>query len=361
MRTLIFITPNLTQPRCVKRVEAFHKKGWKCVVYGYTRGIYDVNSYADGIEVQSLSGMTSANDSRKFKRIYSDVRRIISDHKDEEVVYYAFGMLPALSFRLSRKPYIYEISDIMYAYPRFRRVEWLFKWIDRSLIRRSLQTAMTSEGFRSYLGVPAKDIVLLQNKVNPALSSYHREALAFTDRFRFGFVGAIRYESILRFAEVIAEEFPQHEFHFFGGTGERMKGRCLDLVKCYKNVHYHGPFVNPDDLPGVYGQLDIVVACYDVSSVNERIAEPNKLFEAMFFCRPIVVSEGIFLAEQVRRFGCGYTIDATRKESIRAFVKSLEHDSLSAISSREREMPSDELVDNSDSFVDRMESLLQIR
>ena len=358
MRTIVFITPNVSQPRCVKRVEAFFHHGWQCIVYGYTRGLYDVNSYMDGIDVRVLSSMTSANNSGKFRQVFEDVRRIVSKHKEKDVVYYAFGMLPALSFRLLRKKYIYEISDIMYAYPRFRRVEWFFRGLDRSLIKKSIKTVMTSEGFRSYLGVRSKKVILLQNKVNKSLSSYQREEIHFADKYRFGFVGAVRYESILCFAEVIGKWFPQHEFHFYGGTGEWTKALCQDLVKRYDNVYYHGPFVNPDDLPAIYSQLDIIVACYDVSSVNERIAEPNKLYEAMMFCRPIIVSEGIFLADQVNRFGCGYAMDGSREESIKEFVSGLQPESLTGISCRERSIPVSDLLDNSDSIAEKIESLV---
>lgn len=358
MRTIVFITPNISQPRCIKRVEAFFNHGWQCIVYGYTRGLYDVNSFAEGIDVRVLSSMTSANNSGKFRQVFKDVRRIVTKHKEKDVVYYAFGLLPALSFLLLRKKYIYEISDIMYAYPRYRRVECFFKSLDRFIIRRSIVTVMTSEGFHSYLGGCSEKVVFLQNKVNRALSSYHREEVQFSAKYRFGFVGAVRYQSILRFAIVIGKYFPQHEFHFYGGTGEGMKAICLDLVNRYENVYYHGPFVNPEDLPAIYNQLDIIVACYDVSSVNERIAEPNKLYEAMFFCRPIIVSEGIFLADQVRRFGCGYAMDGSGEESIREFVSALQPESLTDISCRERSIPVSDLLDNSDSIAVRIESLV---
>lgn len=359
MKKIVFITPNLTQPRCIKRVEAFYKKGWRSIVYGYTRGLYDVNSYAEGVCVNVLSGMTSDNGSQKFKQVFSDIRRITANQGEKDTVYYAFGLLPALSLLLLRKSYIYEISDIMYAYPRFRRVEWFFKKLDRFLIRKSLVTVLTSEGFSLYLGVPTSNVVLLQNKVNRLFTSFQRESITYTDKYRFGFVGAIRYESVLRFAEIVGKDFPQHEFHFFGGTGQKVKWRCIDMEKRYGNIYYHGPFVNPDDLIDIYGQLDIVVACYDVNSVNEQIAEPNKLFEAMFFCRPIIVSEGTFLAKQVHRYGCGYSIDASSEESIRSFIKSLQPQSLSVISSNEKLIPVSELLDPSDSIVTRLDSIVR--
>lgn len=354
MDTCVFITPNLLQPRCIKRVESFYLHGYTCIVYGYTRGIYDVNSYASGIDVRVLSSLNSINDGNKLQQIDQDVRRIVKENKGKDVLYYAFGMLPARTLCRLHKPYVYEISDIMYAYPKFKRIEWLFKLLDRHYIRKSVATVMTSDGFRRYLGVANEDVILLPNKVNRALAGSPRQSLSVQDRFRFGFVGAIRYDSVLRFAEVIGKYFPQHEFHFYGGTGKRVEMLCRSLTEQYPNVVFHGSFVNPDDLPSIYSSLDIIVACYDISSVNERIAEPNKLYEAMFFCRPIVVSSGIFLSDQVAHYHCGFDINAKTETSIREFISGLKPEVINSISSEEARIPTTLLLDDSSLIVDKI-------
>ena len=68
--------------------------------------------------------------------------------------------------------------------------------------------------------------------------------------------------------------------------------------------------------------------------MNERIAEPNKLYESIFFNKPIVVSDGIYLSDRVKEMGCGYCIDASRKESISSFLDSLNVDAVRNLSRR---------------------------
>ena len=50
---------------------------------------------------------------------------------------------------------------------------------------------------------------------------------------------------------------------------------------------------------------DVVAALYDPAIPNNRLASPNKLFEAMMLGKPVVTNEGIGLAELVRKEGIG--------------------------------------------------------
>lgn len=128
-----------------------------------------------------------------------------------------------------------------------------------------------------------------------------------TKSLSLGFVGSLQYKTILAFAEVVGEDYPQHEFQFRGGLKEGpMKASVDRLTNSYENIHYHGAFRNPIDLPIVYDSFDITVSCYQVFSLNERIAEPNKLYES------------IFLAIQLsfrKELNCGYCIERQGESS----------------------------------------------
>jgi len=51
-----------------------------------------------------------------------------------------------------------------------------------------------------------------------------------------------------------------------------------------------------------------VLALYDPAYPNNRLASPNKLFDAMKFGKPAVVSDGTVMADIVRRFDCGLAV-----------------------------------------------------
>ena len=76
-------------------------------------------------------------------------------------------------------------------------------------------------------------------------------------------------------------------------------------------------------MPEIYNNIDVVIALYDVDSVNVLYAEPNKLYEAVYFKKPIIVSSGTYLAEKVNRLGIGFDIDATDSANIDTFISGL--------------------------------------
>ena len=358
-KKIVFISPNLSQPRCIKRVSSFFNAGCNCVVYGYERGNYDVNKYPEGVSVSVLSKVEDGtNYVSKLKLAYHDVKRIVRQYRNTGAIFYSFSMQHSMILRLLGVKYIYEISDILYAYPQFMRYLSLFKWIDKKLIKSSFKTVMTSGGFYDFYGIKSDKISVIPNKVSPILEKIgNRERLTVTgDKLRFAFIGGIRYESVARFARIIGEKFPQHTFSFYGACSPAVK-KLIDfdaIIEKYGNVEYHGVFKSPYDLPSIYQNVDVVIACYDVISLNERLAEPNKLYEALYFCRPIVVSDGIFLGNRVKELKCGYAIDASSEETIYNFISSLDNNEINSISDREYNMPLSEMVDNTEQMVSHL-------
>lgn len=356
---VVFIVMALSQPRCIKRIVSIAKAGFECVVYGYDRGLYN-NAYPNNIDVNVLVQLTSGSGNfAKVRLLKKDVTQIILENGHDNVIYYSFGLLPAIWLDVNRVKYIYEISDIMYAYPSYKVIEPFLKILDKRLIKDSYMTVMTSEGFRQYFKLNYPNIIVQPNKVNATLCDAERSPLAEDcDRHLvFAYVGAIRYDTIFRFAEIIGKFFPQHEYHFYGKSGKQSMEKVARLTSTYSNIKQFGAFRNPEDLPGIYKNIDIITACYQVSSLNERIAEPNKLYESLFFCKPIVVSEGIFLSEQVRKFKCGYCIDASTEESILEFVNSLNGKELSEISRREYNIDKALIIDDENGIVERLNNV----
>lgn len=355
MKEIVFISDGLSQPRNIKRVTSLLNAGFKVKVYGYNRGKYDVNKYPSGVTPVVLGIFGDGNGYlNKFKALKHDVARIVRDN-GKDVLYYAFGILAAYMLKQKGCKYVYEISDILYAYPRFRFVLPLLKWMDRSIIDRAQLVVMTSEGFADFHGLRSDKLVLLPNKVNSALSSTKRTPLEMKekDRIRFAFVGAIRYETTFRIAETIGKKYPNFEFHFYGGTKISLE-RCQSLDRTYPNVFYHGAYRNPEDVPGIYNSLEVVVACYDTNSLNEKIAEPNKLYEALYFCKPIVVAMDTFLSKQVSKYECGYSIDGSSIESIENFLNSIDYKDLNRISRHEYELNGDDFVDNAQILIEKL-------
>lgn len=360
METIVFIVDNIALPRCIKRVIAFYNSGYKCIVFGYSRKGGYINNLPEAIQFESLGVLPEGGGYfNKISRVHSDVKSIVNKYKGECRYFYTFGFVAGLMISFYNVNFIYEISDIRYgSYKSFSWLVYFFKALDKRIIKKSFATVLTSGGFQKYLDVKKKKILVVPNKVSNRLSSYERCTLQIIpNTIRFAFVGSIRYNSILAFAKVVGDHFPNYQFHFYGSSSlPQVKERCGNMAKIYSNVFTHGAFKNPDDLSAIYSNIDVVVSSYDVNTLNERIAEPNKLYESLFFCRPIIVSHNTFLADQVDKFGCGYSIDTTSEESIIKFISNLDVSDLLRISNDELKIDKKELIDNSNVIINLLKN-----
>ncbi len=331
---VVFVLNAISLTRCQKRVQEFIDHGYEVEVYGFERG---GETYAKpaNYEIETIGYHTvSMGYFQRFKVIVKALRKLHKKYKHQKnvVFYYFFFDVAFAASLVSNKPYIYEESDIPYASMRNGLLRHFLRKKDRSIIRKSLMTVMTSEGFVNYHGLEneRENIQLVPNRVNPGLLQLpytHKNLEA--GHLSIGFVGGFRYQSVINFAEVVGKEFSSIDFHVFGNIMEN-KEAIENLDKECNNVHLHGIFKNPQDMPSVYGQLDLVLATYDATSINAQYAEPNKMYESIFFRVPIIVSKGTFLSEKVNRLGIGYAINGLDKDEIRTFLSGLTAESIEA-------------------------------
>lgn len=360
-RTVVFIAPQLQQPRVIRRINTVYQAGIPIKVYGFDSGIFSKNLQSISFPVTEIIKRDKKDSKvKKMLCFIKTLRRIRKENGKDDIFYIFSAEMGNFSWLLRNRNTIYEEADILGAYFTKESLRKLFRWIDRRTIKRSQLTVFTSEGFVDYTFDEDKrpdNVLVIPNKLNSIFFNADRKTEVSPSKIdinhiKFGFVGIIRYpNTIVRFADVIGKEFPQHEFHFFGDPDV---ASFVDNVKKYPNVFLHGPFVNPVELPNIYQQIDIVVSCYDTSSWNVRVAEPNKLYEAVFFERPIVVSKGTFLEKQVRRFNAGYAIKADDNQSIIDFVKGVSLEDIKIFQESEKKVDWLELIDDTTPFMGRI-------
>ena len=127
----------------------------------------------------------------------------------------------------------------------------------------------------------------------------------------------ISSKNIHNFIKVFLTNFPNHHFHLFGLIGNDSFSDVINMP----NFHNHGPVQNPDDLPSIYTSIDMRLCTYDARMVNVQWAEPNKLYEAIYFEKPIIVSKNTFLQRKVNKLGIGVAIDAMNDDEIIDFIE----------------------------------------
>lgn len=342
-KKIVFVF-NAIITRCVKRVEEFIEQGYEADVYAFSRGSTPyVQPQNFKINIIGEHDVSMSYLERAFI-IRKSLSQLFKRYQHEDVIYYFFFFdVASIGYLMCKKSYIYEESDIPYTNITNKIVRNMMAYIDRQIIKKSFLTTITSEGFIEYhYGEEHPDnIIVVPNRVNERLTDYpYNESILDESHLRFSFVGGFRYLSTLNFIKFGAKNYPQHTFSVYGNI-MNYEEELRKLAKEHANVFINGMFKNPEDLPKIYEKTDIVLANYDASSINAQYAEPNKMYESIYFHTPIVVSSGTFLARKVARLGIGYDVDSNRESSVCSLIEKLSKDSIIECQQNAKRLPLD--------------------
>lgn len=352
---IVFILETIDAPRMLKRIQEFIDKQYEVEVYGFRHFREKSLNQPVGFKINIIGEINQASYLRRIKGIIKGIRKVLKATKGQKVLYYIPNLDMAMFFRmLSRADYVFEESDLKHTYVHSKFIQGVLEWIDKKVIRRSVVSAFTSEGFVKYHfgDNPPANICYVFNRLNAKILDLPIPGSRNVNinNIKFGFVGKATFRSIFDFAKIVAEKYPEHEMHFYGTTDTSYESQVKTLSE-YPNFFLHGRFKNPDELPEIYNNVDLVLALYDVDAINVLYAEPNKLYEAMYYRKPIIVSSGTYLAEKVNRLGIGFDIDSTDMSKIDAFISGLTEQCIKEkIDNAERIDRKDAVNDNSELF-----------
>lgn len=333
MKKLVFIMAGMGNPNNVKRIEEAMQRGIDVDVYAF-EGMRDGPRDPEGVKVKMLEGYTADMPYRKrVGTVVKGLKSVLGHYKDEEAIYYLFRNDKAIIFTLlTNRPYIFEEADMTHTNFHNPLLRNLIEHRLRKVIRKSVVSAFRSEGFLKYhFGEKCPDnVYVIPNRLHQGIVNVEEVPYTGLDdkHLRFGFVGGIRYNTIYKFAETLLKHFPQHEMHFYGMFPNEKSRVQFEPLNQYENCFFHGAFRSPDNLPEVYSKIDVLLSAYDVTGVNPRFAEPNKLYEALYFDKPIIVSSNSFLADKVKRLGVGYDVDALNEAAIIELIKQIDANSI---------------------------------
>lgn len=346
-KKIVFVFNSANDTRCMKRVEEFVENGYDVDVYAFDRGS-KVVATSKNFQVQILGKHDiSMSYLKRFFIIRKCLMKLFEKYNNQDVIYFLFFFDVAfVGHLISNKPYIYELSDMPYSGIKNSLVRGLFERADRHIIKNSFLTTLTSEGFIEYLfrdNAPS-NYVVVPNRVDKRLLDIpYVEQQIDINHLRFSFVGGFRYKSTLDFIFYAAKNFPQHTFSVDGNI-ICLEEELKQIASEYSNVHLNGIFKYPADSPGIYERTDIVLANYDADSINAQYAEPNKLYEAMFFHTPIIVSSGTYLAKRVAQLGIGFDVNSNSEKEVVSLINGLTEDIIRKMKDNCKKIPVSDVV-----------------
>jgi len=362
---LVVFASNINLPRVQNRIAEFRKHNYELEVFYYRRETEHPFRKEAGVKYHPLGelGRGASSYLKRMRVEYGDLRKVIKEMRGEDVVYYFITSDMALLYYLMRgkQRYIYEEGDIRHTYFKSGLLRHFFEYLDKRIIRKSLLTVLVSKGFAVFhygSGRVPDNVTFIFNKLTPSVLTlpYNRTRIPEAEHLKIGFVGSVRFDSVYNFAKVMCNSFPQHEFHFYGNVVDEK----FYQLKSFANCFFHGAFSNPSDLPEIYSGIDVVLSTYDVRYDNVRYAEPNKIYESIYFEVPIIVSDGTYLSDRVSELGTGYSVNAMDDAEVIDLISvQLTVDSLLQKSENARLIPKQDCVVDNDAFFKVLEEMLQ--
>jgi succinoglycan biosynthesis protein ExoL len=334
--TVTFLLPVSSHARYRKRFDALSRLGVRPIVFAFERDYYQGQPWPQGY--LSLGVVKHRRYVSRLAVLPKAVLKVRSGGRDTDA-FYAFSLdtlLIALIAGWKRGPrpkYIFEVGDIRDVLlgngPRGR----LLRCLERMLLRRTDLLVVTSEAFATEYfikiqGLDGINYQVIENKLSASeLALAGREVAcsgAGDHRLMIGYFGLIRCR---RSWDVLREVVKR------GGGRIRLfvRGKFLDMpdveaeARQSENIIYGGPFVSPDDLPGMYREIDISWIAHHHGESNLRWARANRFYEACFFGRPMIAQLGTQDGVIVAGRRIGKNVDLSDPERAIEDVLHIEH------------------------------------
>lgn len=334
MKTL-FLLSHTPIPRFLKRIHVAKKQGNTKVIY-WDRLLQNDIKFTLPNEVECESIKLKAPQGKPLKRslllMYFSILSIIriAKYKPDNIHVGNFDMLfIACMYKIflnKNLNIIYEIGDLPELVFKKNLIAKLFIKLEKKLLKQVNSVILTSPYFlheyykkiteerKCYFipNVPFKNILTntLKNK-----SKSKKEHL--NSKLKIGFIGSIRYETQIKMLIDIIRDKNNIEF-IISGTGKNIKN-IKDYSSENKNVIFTGAY-NYNEINRLYGNIDLVYSVYDTNKKNVKVALPNRLYEAIVFEKPLIVSKNTELANFVKSNGIGYAVSDTKKEDLEELI-----------------------------------------
>lgn len=217
-----------------------------------------------------------------------------------------------LFFELShqyRNRFIYDYRDITKE-PRSK----IYKKMVLKLFESAKYVMVSSKGFLDYLGVKDSDkIVLAHNTQKIESVKVDREKREVKSSIKLVYWGMVRQvEYNKKVCDLFGNDLRFELYYHGDGFYNELKKYCNE--KGYKNILFTGKYYM-SDIENFTVNTDIVNCLYD-NDINTQPTLAVKLYDAIKYKLPMIVSKGSYLAEYSKNLSGVFSIDIS--ESVNA-------------------------------------------
>ena len=248
--------------------------------------------------------------------------------KDYDIVHVADfdTYLPALFVsKLKGRKIIYDVYDF---YPDTVSLPSLiyrvFKKTDLFFMRFADKIIIADDCRKSQMQLETSPKVLSIYNTPMEVDSITSKGSSNKESINIFFGGVIHPDRDVFSMVKIAMENPSVKLIIAGSGNIDIINQIKEASTSYSNIDFLG-VVSYHDILSHSHDADILYALYNPEIPNNRLASPNKLFEAMMCGKPIIVNEGVATADKVREENCGLVVPYGDYEALKETVLALKN------------------------------------
>ena len=350
-----YLAHDLDDPSIWRRVRMLRQGGAEVRVAGFRRGqgplpedATVLGHTANGRMIQRVRAIAAA---------WPRITGMIPAQDGPEVILARNLEMLALGARLARirgARLVYELLDIHAMMLGQGTAARVLRRVEAKLMQRSSLVILSSPAFRtSYLrhyDQPDVPTLMVENKPF-ARAETARQAGAATDGAEnggpliIGWFGMLRCRWSLGVLDQVSRAEPgKYRVILRGRPALDVMEDFHDVVDANPDLSFMGPYDWPDDLPAIYGQIDVawLIDRYQAGQNSDWLL-PNRLYEGCLNGAVPVVLEGTEVGRRVSAWDCGVLVPAPDADAVAATLASLSPETLAARRAAVADLPRDAL------------------
>lgn len=225
-----------------------------------------------------------------------------------------------MAYKLSGKrttPYVFDMHENFIRGKGIKKA--LLKGIVESCIKNSHRTiaVLPIESVNVSDKLSGK-IVMLRNYPDSSYLSYHEKTTS--NVLRIAYHGCVR--SQVPYFRALFEACKDLENVRIDINGEGIDlPKLKEMEKAYDNVYVHGEYDGLKESNHLYQNTDLLFCGYNAQNPNyQGETEVVKFYEAIITGTPMIMTEGIGMADKVRKFGLGFVVNPLDADAIKEIV-----------------------------------------
>lgn len=280
---------------------------------------------------------------QRIRQVFAGARRAAADRARlaaADVIYARNLDMLACAFLARRHaglvtPVIYESLDVHRLLTRSDFIGKAMRRLEHSLLKRTVGLVVSSPGFirnhfeKHYAG--DYRAFLVENRLAPGASYGLRPgvpgpgACGATRPLRLGWVGNLRCKRSFELLCQLADQFPdQLEVRLHGVPSRTEIAVFEPLIDVRPNMTFFGRYRSPEDLAGIYDNLDVVWAGdFMEAGYNSVWLLPNRIYEGGYYCTPSIAPSRTQTAAWLTQHDCGILVDEPLDQTLPQLIASL--------------------------------------